>query len=138
MSGAPIAFRFGLTGRRWGDEGPVVLLVHGRDAAPRGFADLVAGLVAAGRHVIALDDPTESGAAEPARVTELAAAIVEAAVELRALESIVAHGRGAAAAAQALAQGLDAERAVLLARDLNCGAEVLDQLVERSKLPLAA
>jgi hypothetical protein len=43
-----------------------------------------------------------------------------------------------AAAAQALAQGLDAERAVLLARDLDCGPDVLDQLVERGTLPLAA
>ena len=138
MNGVPIAFRFGLTGRRWGEPGPVALLVHGRDAAPRGLAELVAGLVAAGRQVIALDDPSEPGAAEPARTAELAAAIVEAAVELRALESIVAHGRGAAAAAQALTQGLDAERAVLLARDLDCGADVLDQLVERGRLPLAA
>jgi hypothetical protein len=36
-----ITFHFGLTGRRWGGEGPVVLLVHGRDDEPRGLAQLI-------------------------------------------------------------------------------------------------
>lgn len=43
-----------------------------------------------------------SGATDEAeRVSEFAAAINEAAVEMRELESVVGHGRGAAAAAQA-------------------------------------
>ena len=40
-SAAGITFRFGLTGRRWGDWGPVVLLVHGRDDEPSSFARLI-------------------------------------------------------------------------------------------------
>lgn len=111
---AGITFRFGLTGRRWGDWGPVVLLVNGRDDEPASFARLIEPLLAAGRQVIALDDPTQEPFDEPLRVAEFAAAITEAAVEMRELESVVGHGRGAAAAAQALTQGLSAERAVLL------------------------
>ncbi len=148
---AGITFRFGLTGRRWGDWGPVVLLVSGREDEPASFARLIEPLLAAGRQVIALDDPTvgapvgaPSGATDEAdRVSEFAAAITEAAVEMRELESVVGHGRGAAAAAQALTQGLSAQRAVLLGSTGEVGAEdilesLLDPELERKPLRRAA
>ena len=73
-----IAFRFGLTGRRWGDTGPVVLLLHGRESAPRRFDELLEPLLASGRQVIELDDPSDVEASNDARVAEYAAAISEA------------------------------------------------------------
>jgi pimeloyl-ACP methyl ester carboxylesterase len=129
---AGITFRFGLTGRRWGDWGPVVLLLNGRDDEPASFARLIEPLLAAGRQVIALDDPTSDDIGdEPLRVAEFAAAIGEAAVEMRELESVVGHGRGAAAAAQALTQGLSAERAVLLGSTGEVDADdILDSLLD--------
>ena len=138
MSARRVAFRFGLTGRGWGDGGPVVLLVHGRDEAPALFAQIVTPLVASGRQVVELDDPT-SAAPDDVRVAELAAAISEAAVELRELESIAAHGLGAAAAAQALTQGLAVDRVVLIGAGTKLAPdEVVDSLTGREKLRLAA
>lgn len=96
-----VAFRFGLTGRRWGSEGPVVLVLDDGGAAPGMLERLVGPLVAAGNQVIALDDPTDSEADEAERVSEYASAAREAAVELRNLEGVVGLGLGAAAAAQA-------------------------------------
>jgi alpha-beta hydrolase superfamily lysophospholipase len=111
-----VAFRFGLTGRRWGSEGPAVLMVHGRGPLPAALRALVAPLAAAGRQVIALDAPASSGAVdELSRSVELAMAIDEAAVEIPRLEALVGYGAGAAAASVALARGLPVRRAVLLA-----------------------
>ena len=138
MSARRVAFRFGLTGRSWGDGGPVVLLVHGRDDAPELFPQVVTPLVAAGRQVVELDDPTTE-ASDDLRVAELAAAISEAAVELRGLEAIVAHGLGAAATAQALTQGLAVDRVVLMGSGTQLAPdEIVDSLTGREKLRLAA
>jgi hypothetical protein len=134
-----VAFRFGLTGRRWGDPGPVVLMLHAGRGAPWLPAQLIGPLVAAGRQVIALDDPTDEGADEASRVAEYASAALEAAVELRDLESVVGHGLGAAAGAEALAQGLPAERSVLLGSDAVASRDaMLDSLLDRPAVRLAA
>lgn len=134
-----VTFRFGLTGRRWGEPGRIALLLHGRDDEPTSFSALVKPLLAAGRQVIALDDPTAEPLNEAERVGEFAAAILEAAVELRELEFVVGHGRGAAAAAQAFSQGLGAQRAVLLGSTEPVGADdILDSLLEREPLRRAA
>jgi hypothetical protein len=140
MSARQVAFRFGLSGRRWGDSGPVVLMLHAGEAMPWMLAQLIGPLVAAGRQVIALDDPTGEPADAQARVAEYASAALEAAVELRDLESVAGHGLGAAAGAQALAQGLPAERSVLLASDAVASREaMLDSLLDRAgPLRLAA
>ena len=136
---ARVTFRFGLTGRRWGEWGPVVLLLHGNGDEPASFGALIEPLLAAGRQVVALDDPTQEPFDEAARVSEYAAAVGEAAVELRELESVVGHGRGAAAAAQARGQGLDAERVVLIGTTDTVGAgEILDSLLDREPLRRAA
>jgi alpha-beta hydrolase superfamily lysophospholipase len=140
VAGVPITFRFGLRGRRWGEPGPVVLLLHGHEAAPASFDALVAPLVESGHQVIELDDPTAASATPAARTAEYAVAISEAAVEIPSLESVVAHGVGASAAAQALADGLRAERAVLLGSDSERvgSEEILDSLLGREPARLAA
>ena len=128
----PIAFRFGLRGRRWGDAGPTVLVLHGGGTMPWIVAQLIEPLVAAGRQVIALDDPTDASSGEAERVSEDAAAVSEAAVELRQLDAVVGHGLGAAAAAQALSGSLAPERSVLLATDAVADRDdILDELLER-------
>lgn len=135
-----IAFRFGLTGRRWGDTGPVVLMLHAGQWTPWLLAQLVEPLVSAGRQVIALDDPTDATSDDEARVAEYAAAATEASVEIRNLESVIGYGFGAAAAAQALAQGLPADRSVLLATGAAVRPDaILDSLLDRAaRLRLAA
>jgi pimeloyl-ACP methyl ester carboxylesterase len=135
-----VAFRFGLTGRRWGDPGPVVLLLHARGPTPWALAQLITPLLEAGRQVIALDDPTDLAADDEARVAEYAAAAMETSVELRDLESVVGYGMGAAAAAAALAQGLPAERSVLLATGAEADTDgILESLLDReSSMRLAA
>ena len=97
-----ISFRFGLTGRRWGEQGPIALLLHGRETAPEALAPLIEPLVAAGQQVIALDDPTDPAADQAARANGFAYAIAEAAVEIRWHELVIADALGAAAAAKAL------------------------------------
>lgn len=139
MNARQIAFRFGLSGRRWGDQGPAVLMLHAGDSAPWMLAQLIGPLVAAGRQVIVLDDPTDESVDEASRVAEYASAVLEASVELRNLEGVVGHGIGAAAGAQALAQGLPAERSVLLATDAVASRdEMLDTLLDRPGIRLAA
>src|SRR5690348_10177986 len=67
-----ISFRFGLTGRRWGEQGPIALLLHGRETALETLAPLIEPLVAAGQQVIALDDPTDPAADQAARANGFA------------------------------------------------------------------
>jgi len=101
LAARPVAFRVGLTGRRWGNAGPTVLLLQDGESTPTSLAAFLEPLLASGRQVVALDDPTDAGLDEAARVGEYAVAALEAAVELPELESVVGQGLGAAAAAQA-------------------------------------
>jgi alpha-beta hydrolase superfamily lysophospholipase len=113
--GRRITFRFGLTGTCWGETGPAVLIVHGEAMRPALLRRLVGPLLAAGFQVIELDHPAGDGlTAERPSPAALALAIGEAAVEIRNLDAIVGYGSGAAAALDALADGLPAERAVLV------------------------
>jgi hypothetical protein len=109
-----VTFRFGLTGQRWGVIGPVVLLLQAQEAPAARFEQMIEPIVASGRQVIALDDPTTVSDAKAARVAEYALAISEAAVEMPQLEAVVGAGLGSAAAARALEDGLHVEHALLL------------------------
>ena len=109
-----ITFRFGLTGRRWGLIGPVVLMLQAQEAPAARVEQMIEPLVASGRQVIALDDPTRVTDGKAARIAEYAAAIGEAAVEMPQLEAVVGAGLGSAAAARALEDGLHVEHALLL------------------------
>ena len=109
-----VTFRFGLTGRRWGVIGPVVLLLHAQEALPAQLEQMIEPLVASGRQVVALDDPSEPSASSAMRASEYAVAITEAAVELPGLEAVISEGLGSQAAAHALENGLRVEHALLL------------------------
>ena len=138
MSARRVAFRFGLTGRSWGGGGPIVLLVRGREREPGVFTQVITPLVASGRQVVELDDPT-TPAPDDVRIAELAAAIGEVAVELRGLDAIAGHGLGAAATALALTQGLAVDRVVLMGSGAQLAPQdVVDSLTGREKLRLAA
>ena len=111
----PITFRFGLAGLRWGNEGPIVLLVHGWEGRPTQFAKLVAPLRAAGRQVIAIEAPAHGRSpGHESHVFAFTEALLEVGAELRGVEAVVGHSMGGSAALLALAQGLRAERAVVL------------------------
>lgn len=108
-SATRVSFRFGLRGLRWGESGPVVLMAHGASGRPTQFRYVIEPILASGRRIIALQG--EAGASPE----ESALALLEAAVEIPMLDAVVGHGEGATAAALALAQGLAADRAVLIA-----------------------
>jgi pimeloyl-ACP methyl ester carboxylesterase len=131
----PITFRFGLAGLRWGNEGPIVLLVHGWEGRPTQFARLVAPLRAAGRQVIAIEAPAHGRSpGHESHVFAFTEALLEAGAELRGVEAVVGHSMGGSAALLALAQGLRAERAVVLGAPASL-TRVLDRFAHMLALP---
>lgn len=111
----PVTFRFGLSGLRWGHEGPVVLAMHGWSGRPTQFAGFVAPLLAAGRQVIALEAPAHGRSpGREAHVFSFVEALLESAPEIRGLESVVGHSMGGAAALYAAHLGLPVERVVTI------------------------
>jgi len=128
-----VTFRFGQRALRWGRSGPVVLAMHGWEGRPSQFAALLPGLLAAGRQVIALYAPAhEPGAAGDANVLLFQRALLEAASELRGVESVLGHSMGGAAALMAVHEGLSAERVAIVATP-----SALAQAMDRSARSLA-
>ncbi|HLU12678.1 MAG TPA: hypothetical protein VKZ64_01850, partial [Arenimonas sp.] len=112
----PVTFRFGQRALRWGDSGPVVLAMHGWEGRPSQFAALLPALLAAGRQVIAPYGPEhQPGHRGFAHVLVFRQFLLEAAAELRGVESVIGHSMGGAAALLALRDGLSAERVLTLA-----------------------
>lgn len=135
MRAVPVSFRFGLTGLRWGDSGPVVLMLHGWEGRATQFARFIPALVASGRQVIALDGPAHGRSElKAANVVMFAHALLEAAQELPGLEAVVAHSMGAGATAYALSLGLKVDRVVLLAGPSSFGG-VLARFAQVIGLP---
>jgi pimeloyl-ACP methyl ester carboxylesterase len=99
----------------WGD-GATVLLVHGWSGAAAQMSAFVEPLLGAGCYVAAPDLPAH-GASEGRRsnVKEMAEAVLQVGRRVGPVHAVVAHSLGATAAIIALARGLRAERAVLLA-----------------------
>jgi pimeloyl-ACP methyl ester carboxylesterase len=99
----------------WG-EGPTALLVHGWSGYAGQMASFVAPLVAAGFRVVAFDHPAhgQSGGQTVSGLgmREAVLAVGRAVGPVRAL---VAHSLGATAATMAQAEGLGAQRMVLIA-----------------------
>lgn len=116
-----VRFRSGLSGLRWGTQGPVVVALHGWEGRATQFRFIAEGLVRAGRRVIALEGPAHGDSpghvAHPRLFAEaLVETVAELVTEVGAVESVVGHSMGAAATAYALSQGaLSVERAVLVA-----------------------
>jgi pimeloyl-ACP methyl ester carboxylesterase len=132
-SGALAAWRLG--------EGPAILLVHGWEDDNALWGPLVDRLTAVGRAVVALDLPghgfSHATDASPRGVSK---ALREVAKALGPIEAVVGHSFGCVAAIIALAQGLEAKRAVLIAspvprtrerrvpdRDTDAPAEVVER-----------
>ncbi|MET0182343.1 MAG: alpha/beta fold hydrolase [Caulobacterales bacterium] len=96
-------------------EGPAVLLVHGWEDDHTLWAPMIAALMKQDHAVVAFDLPGH-GQSPESDVTQFTASIAVRAVaeQLGPISAIVAHSFGCAAAAWALAQGLDVDRVVMI------------------------
>ncbi|MBB5206576.1 alpha/beta hydrolase [Chiayiivirga flava] len=134
----PVTLRFGLAGLRWGDRGPRVLALHGWDGQAAQFAPLAERLCAAGFQVIALDGPAHGRSpgrrADPVAFSD---ALLESAPELGPLHGVIGHSMGGGAVMHALARGLCAERAVVVAAP-SAYVDVLERIARSIGLPAAA
>lgn len=116
-----VTFRSGLSGLRWGDGlGPVVLAIHGWEGRATHYRYLGEALQREGYSLLALDGPAHG--ASPGHVAHprlFAEAMIDAAAEIVTergrVHAVIGHSMGAGALSYALSQGLEAERAVLIA-----------------------
>jgi len=99
----------------WGD-GRTVLLVHGWNGNAAQLSAFVPPLLRSGYYVAAPDLPAH-GASAGARtnVRAMADALLRVGRRVGPVHAVIAHSLGAAATAIAMAEGLGAERAVLIA-----------------------
>jgi pimeloyl-ACP methyl ester carboxylesterase len=99
----------------WG-EGPTVLLVHGWNGNAAQLNGLVPPLVRAGYYVAAPDLPAHGASAGThTNVRAMADALLRLGRRVGPVHAVIAHSLGAAASVIALAEGLGAKRAVLIA-----------------------
>jgi len=121
-----LGHRFSITGEGpelavwdWGD-GRTVLLVHGWNGNGAQLSGFVAPLLRAGFYVAAPDLPAhgDSGGSRT-NVVEMADALLRVGRRVGPIHAVIAHSLGAAAAVIAMAEGLGAERAVLIAPPTN-------------------
>lgn len=118
-------------------EGPTVLLVHGWGGNSTDLANIGAVLARAGRHVVGIDLPAHGRS--PGRMTnllEMASALGAVGRLVGPVDAIVAHSMGGAAAIQAIDDGLDVQRLVLLAPPDRL-ASAMDGFREQARLPEA-
>lgn len=116
-SGERVALAAHLQGLRWGPRGaPPVLLMHGWEGRATQWARFVGPLLAQGKQVVALDGPAHGRS--PGRETHMldfARAILAVGATMGPLDAAIGHSMGGSAIAVALAEGLRARRAALLA-----------------------
>lgn len=116
-----VTFRSGLSGLRWGDgRGSVVLAIHGWEGRATHYRYLGEALQRRGSSLLALDGPAHG--ASPGHVAHprlFAEAMIDAAAEIATergrVHAVIGHSMGAGAVSYALSQGLQADRAVLIA-----------------------
>jgi pimeloyl-ACP methyl ester carboxylesterase len=107
-SGPVAAWRLGV--------GPAILLVHGWEDDNALWGPLADQFAAIGRAVVTLDLPGHGfSAATDASPRGAAKAVREAAKALGPIDAVVGHSYGCTASIVALARGLDAARAVMIA-----------------------
>jgi pimeloyl-ACP methyl ester carboxylesterase len=101
----------------WGARGhPAVVLVHGWGGSAVQMRALVRPLLAEGLRVVAFDQPAHGWSeGSLTGLPDLADVLIEVAWEHGGVRAVVAHSFGGPATALALARGLPAERAVLVA-----------------------
>lgn len=115
-SGEPITFRFGRTGLRWGDSGPIVLAIHGWEGRPQQFSGLGESLAVRGHRLFALTGPGHGDAGrERAHPGAFVDALFEAASELGEVHALIGHSMGGGAALLAASRGLSVRRIVTVA-----------------------
>lgn len=137
-SAEEIAFSSGrrrLSAWRWGESGPLVLLVHGWEGRGAQLGAFIEPLLANGFRVVTFDGPGH-GASEGNRssLVEMGSAVLDAARELGPFHAAVAHSAGAAATTLALRDGASIGRLVYLAPPLNLG-EFLGRVAAALGLP---
>ena len=102
----------------WGSSGsaPATLLVHGWEDDNALWGPLIGQLQELGRPIVALDLPGHGfSPAEECSIGRAAAALIAVAEALGPIDSLVAHSFGCPVSVRAMAEGLKAERAVLIA-----------------------
>jgi pimeloyl-ACP methyl ester carboxylesterase len=119
---------------RWGDPAtqPYVLLAHGWSDYALRFVPLADALHAAGFAVVAFDQPGHGrSTGETATLPEFARCVRAVGERFGHAAAVIGHSMGGAAAAIALHDGLDAERAILIAppADLAAAADRFADLV---------
>jgi len=93
-----------------------VALLHGWGGHAGQIASFVDPLVAAGFRVIAADAPAHGASpGELSSLPDLARLVACLALDERPLHGVIAHSLGAAATTLAMADGVDVDRAVLIA-----------------------
>lgn len=101
----------------WGENGPIVLLVHGWETTGAWMAaPFLNPLLSAGFRVVAFDMPGHGGS--PGKYSDLmdfATAIQAVAASVGEIHAIIAHSLGAAATTVAIGNGLQVSRLVYLA-----------------------
>jgi pimeloyl-ACP methyl ester carboxylesterase len=115
-SGEAVTFRFGRTGFRWGDSGPIVLAIHGWEGRPQQFSAIGEALAQRGYRLIALTGPGHApGDRERAHPGVFVDALFEAASELGDVHALIGHSMGGGAALLAASRGLSVRRIVTVA-----------------------
>lgn len=101
---------------RWGEHGPLLLCTHGWWSHAGRFAPLGTAALAAGFRVVAFDAPGHGRSSGwRATMPEFARALRAVADDVGPVDALVGHSLGGAASIFALAHGLEARRAVVLA-----------------------
>ena len=105
--------RFGernLKVHRWGDRGPVVLMVHGWGGRAHVFGEMVPGLLEKGFSVVAFDGPAHNNRGGRTNMMEYSSAVQHVAREVGPVKGLVGHSFGAITAAHAsrFLEGLEA------------------------------
>jgi len=96
--------------------GPTVLLVHGWSGGAFQWSPFIEPLVRAGYNAVALDMPAHGlSDGERTNLRDFVHAIVDTAQRVKPVHAVVAHSLGATATTLALAHGLRAQRALLIA-----------------------
>ncbi len=110
-----IELRPGLFARAWGEEGPLVLGLHGWRGRPTQFRLLAEALLARGLRTIAIDAPGH-GRTTGARATPriLGDLLIEAVRIAGPAHAVVGHSFGGAAIGAALAMGFSPSRIVIV------------------------
>ncbi len=109
-----------IAGYRWGTSGPLVLCTHGWWSHAGRFAPLATAALGAGYRVVAFDAPGHGRSSGwRATMPEFARALRAVADHEGAVHAVVGHSLGGTASLFALAHGLAAGRAVVIAAPMD-------------------